>query len=56
MLLCIETAYIKGLDQVGLVQRELNNLNIMCFSFKDKVGSLVASCFINYEDIFSAED
>jgi hypothetical protein len=51
MLPCTETAYVKGLDQVGLVRRELNSPDIVCFSFEDKVGSLMASCSIDREDM-----
>ena len=49
MLLRLETAYIKGLDQVGLMRRELNNLDIVHLSLKDEVGSLMAYSSIDQE-------
>jgi hypothetical protein len=49
MLLHLKTAYIKGLDQVGLIRKELNNLNMVYLSLKDKVRSFIACSSINQE-------
>jgi hypothetical protein len=45
----LETANIKGLDQVGLIRREFDNLDMVHPSLKDEVRSLIASSSINQE-------
>jgi hypothetical protein len=37
-----ETSHVKGLDQVGLMRRELDNLDMVHLGLKDKIGSFVA--------------
>ena len=40
-LLLLETANISRLDKIGLIERELYNLNIVYFSLKNKLRSLI---------------
>jgi hypothetical protein len=42
-LLLLKTAYVKRLNQVGLIRRELDYLDIVYFSCNNKVGRFVAS-------------